>query len=442
MQGFRMNRSFPAQRADSIPRSVSPSRYRMVYRLLILCGLLAFGLEPSHGQEATRLSLAGAAAAEANHQAAATIGYYNLRLGDLALRFTSGTGVAYNDNIHLSSSHPEGDVILTPNLNMAIHLPVTQNNSLDLTVGAGYSIYTTHSDMNQFFINPGSGLFYNIYVGDFVINLHERVSITENGYQNPTVNGGGNNASLNNTVGVGVTWDLNQVVLSAGYDHGNYMSLGSGLRAPDSATDNLFLSAGVHVRPELTVGVEAGGSSVTYSQSGGTAYPDTKQWSVGGFGRWQVSQYINTELHAGYTELLPGNTTSTNLSTAPSGGLYFGFSLSHRVNEWLDYTFSADRSQDLQNYGQPYTTDTVRLTPNWKFIHDYTFSTPFWWTHGTQFYFQANTYDQYGGGLNVGRQITEKLSSSLSYQYIQETSDQAGLNYTVNIISLNFAYRF
>jgi hypothetical protein len=385
--------------------------------------------------------MAGAAAAESQHQAAATIGYYNLRMGDLALRFSSGAGVQYNDNIHLSSTHPEGDVILTPNLNMSIHLPVTQNNSLDLSIGAGYSAYVNNSDMNQFFISPGSGLFYNIYIGDFVINLHERVSVTQNGYQNPTANGGGNNASLNNTVGLAATWDLNQVVLTAGYDHGNYISLGTGLTAPDSSSDNLSLSAGVHVRPELTVGVEAGGSSVTYSQSGGSSNPDTKQWSVGAFGRWQVSQYISTELHAGYSELIP-ESTSTNFNTAASGGLYFGFSWSHRVNQWLDYTFSADRSQDLQNYGQPYTTDSVRWSPNWKFIEDYTFSTPFWWTHGTQFYEQANTYDQYGGGLNVGRQITEKLSSSFSYQYIQESSDQAALNYTVNIISLNFAYRF
>lgn len=431
------------QRADLITRSAFPSQ-RWLDCLTLVFGLLALGLKTSSGQEATRLSMAGAAAAEAQHQAATTIGYYNLRLGDLSLRFSSGAGVQYNDNIHLASSHPEGDVILTPNLNMEIHFPVTQNNSLNLSIGAGYSVYVSHSDMNQFFITPGSGLFYNIFIGDFVINLHERVSVTENGYQNPTANGGGNNASLNNTVGVSVTWDLNQVVLTAGYDHGNYISLGSGLTAPDSASDNLSLSAGVHVRPELTVGVEAGGSSVTYSQSGGTStsYPDTRQWSVGGFGQWQVSQYISTELHAGYSELLPGNNTSTNLSNDTSGGVYFGFSLSHRVNEWLNYSFSADRSQDLQNYGQPYTTDTVRLSPNWNFIRDYTFSTPFWWTHGTQYYFQANTYDQYGGGLNVGRQITQKLSSAFSYLYIQETSDQAGLNYTVNIISLNFTYQF
>lgn len=454
MQVFRKKRGFQAQVAEVIARPAFPCHRWLWLRLLAL-GLLTFAPGKLCGQEATRLSMAGADAAEAQHQAASTIGYYNLRLGDLALRFTAGTGVEYNDNIHLSSTHREGDEIFTPSLDMDIHLPVTEKNSLDVSIGAGYSAYLNNPDMNQFFITPGSGLFYNLYVGDFVINLHERISVTENGYQNPAVNDGGNNAMLQNTVGTSVTWDLNQVVLTAGYDHGNSMSIGTSQGIPDSATDNVFVNAGVHVRPELTVGVEAGGSAVTYSQPGKgvTPTPDTKQWSVGGFTKVQISQYMNVELHAGYSELLPGNTatilnntnninTTNTLNTGSSGGLYFGLSLTHRVNQWLDYSLSADRSQDLQTSGQPYTTETVRFTPNWKFFEKYSLSTPFWWTQGTQYYGQATTYDQYGGGLNVGRQITEKLSSSLTYQYVQETSALASLNYTVNTISLNFDYRF
>lgn len=462
MPFFRKNRGFQAQVAEANAPLAFPC-HRWLWLLMLAFVLSAFAPDKLCGQEATRLSMAGAAAAEAQHQAASTIGYYNLRLGNLALRFTAGAGVQYNDNIHLSNTHREGDEIFTPNLDMAIHLPVTEKNSLDISLGAGYSAYLNNPDMNQFFITPGSGLLYNIYVGDFVINLHERVTVTENGYQNPAVNNGGNNATLQNTVGSSVTWDLNQVVLMAGYDHGNSMSIGASQGIPDSSTENVFINAGFHVRPELTVGLEAGGSSVTYSQPDKkfASTPDTQQWSVGAFGKMQISEYMNAELHAGYSELLPGSTAatfnntntpsgtnsvstgiSTGISTGTSGGLYFGLSLTHRVNQWLDYTLSADRSQDLQTSGQPYTTETVRLSPNWKFFEKYSLSTPFWWTQGTQYYYQANTYDQYGGGLNIGRQITEKLSSTLSYQYIQETSAFASLNYTVNIISLNFAYRF
>jgi outer membrane protein assembly factor BamA len=126
--------------------------------------------------------------------------------------------------------------------------------------------------------------------------------------------------------------------------------------------------------------------------------------------------------------------------------MYFGLSVTHRVNQWLDHSFSADRSENLQSYGQPYTTYNVRWSPNWKVFRKISLSTPVWWQHGKQYYFSTgagdNTYDQFGAGLNLGRQLTQKLSCSLAYQFTQETSNQSDLNYKVNTISLNFTYQF
>jgi len=444
MQGFRINRGNSAQTLAARTRSAIFLRGRLWRLAAAACLLAAPGL--LYAQEALRQSLAGEAAASAQHRAAQSEGYYNLKMGDLTFRFSSGGGIQYNDNIRLSDNHPEGDLLLTPTLNTQIHYPVSQYNSLDISIGAGYTKYLNHSDLDQFHITPGSGLLYNIYVGDFVINLHERVSITQNGYQNAAANGNGNNASLNNTVGTSVTWDLESVVLQSGYDHVNYIAMGSGVNTPDSASDNVYANAGARLRPELMVGVEAGASSVTYKQSvGGTAEPDTRQWSAGLFGSLQVSDYIRTELHGGYTELKP-QSTSTNVSSSSASGMYFGLSVAHRVNRWLDYTFTADRSQNFQSYGQPYTTYNVRWSPNWNVLRKFSLSTPVWWQHGKQFYYYtystANAYDQYGAGLNLGRQLTQKLSSSLAYQFVQETSEQGNLNYTVNTISLNFTYQF
>ena len=442
MQSFRMNGRVQAQEAEERSRHEFRS-----HRWLLMLAVVLFLSMPktTQGQEALRQSLAGESAAKAQKDAAASTGYYNLLLGDTSLRFSSGLGAQYNDNIHLQNHGAQEDFIFTPNLNMQVHRPLTENNSLDVSLGVGYSAYASHSDLDQFYITPGSGLFFNIFIGDFAINLHDRISITENGYQNPAQNGNGNNAALNNAVGTSVTWDLNQVVLTMVYDHVNYVSLNSSSQsAPDSASDNLSLSAGVRIRPEITVGVEGGGSQITYDQSNVNTTPNSRQWSVGAFSRLQISEYLNVQLDAGYSVLLPDN-TSTNLSTTDTSGLYFDLGISHRVTQFLTYTLSAGRSQDLQSYGQPFTTLFVRLSPDWNFIKGYTFSTPLWWLQGTQNFTQANTsntYNQYGCGLNLGRQLTEKLSSTFSYQFIQETSDQADLNYIVNLISLNFSYQF
>jgi hypothetical protein len=75
-------------------------------------------------------------------------------------------------------------------------------------------------------------------------------------------------------------------------------------------------------------------------------------------------------------------------------------------------------------------------------LKNYTISTPLWWEYGTEVYFQSASYDQYGAGINVGRQITKKLSGSISDQFVKETSGQAGLAYTVNIVSLSLSYQF
>ena len=96
----------------------------------------------------------------------------------------------------------------------------------------------------------------------------------------------------------------------------------------------------------------------------------------------------------------------------------------------------------MQYTGQPYDRYTARWQPNWSFLRKYTISTPLWWEHGTEVYYQSASYDQYGAGISIGRQLTQKLSSSLSYQFVKETSGQPGLNYTDNIISLSLTYQF
>jgi hypothetical protein len=397
-------------------------------------------VENLRGQEALRISMAGDLAAEAQKQAESSIGYYNLLLGPLAWQFSSGLGVFYDDNVRAQSQNPKSDCIVRPSVNAQMHWPVTQLNSLNLSVSAGYSTYLQHSDLNQFYVDPGSGLSFNIYVGDVVVNLHDRLSITESAYQNQSANGNTIYASLQNTAGANALWDLNQLVLTLGYDHGNYMALNSSRGQPDAASENFSLNAGLRLAPEFLTGVEAGGGLVHYSGSTIVA-PDAKQWNVGAFCIATISEYLNARLDAGYTMFLP-DTTSANYSSGASSGFYLDLVVTHQVNRFFNYSLSAGRSIDLQYNGQPYDRYTVRCQPNWSFLKNYSISTPLWWEHGTQIYFQSATYDQYGAGISLGRRITAKLSGNLSFQFIQENSNQPRLNYTVHIVGLNLTYQF
>jgi len=406
-----------------------------------------------HAQEALRLSMAGDLAAAAQQQANSSIGFYNLLLGPTAWRFASALDLQYNNNVQLEStgSGDPSDIIIRPSINTTMHWPVTLKNSLDVTLGAGYSDYLQHADLSQFFITPGSGLSFDVYAGDFKINLHDRVSITENTYENAGVSGGNQNLeSLQNTAGASTTWDLNKAVANAGFDHADYVSLSSGSQGqqPDTSSENLFVNSGVRIRPELMLGLEAGGTVITYSQASqanASASPSAVQWSGGAFGSAKISDYMDVRLDGGYTDY-QADSSSTNLVTSDTSGFYLSLSLTHRVNRILSYTLAAGRSTDLSAAGQAQSYYFARLSPSCNLFKNYTFSTPISWQQGTRIYNSkaggVADYQQIELGISVSRVLTKKLSVTLGYQFVEETSNQTGLAYTVNTVDLNFSYQF
>jgi hypothetical protein len=415
---------------------------------LLAAASLLFFAGQAHCQEALRMSLAGNVAAESRRQAASSIGYYNLLLGPVAWRFSTSLAMDYEDNINLQSQNKEGDLIIRPNLNAQMHWPVTLQNSLDASLGVGYSFYVRRSDLDQFYMTPGSGLSFDIYAGNCVINLHDRVSVTQSAYQNPTANGSKSFAQLDNSAGVSATWDMNKLVAQFGYDHATDTSIGSVRQVPDTASDNWFANAGLHLLPQLTAGVEGGLGLISYSQTqSAPTQPDALQWNAGVFAQFQISQYISGKLDAGYTVYTP-SATAAFPNPGSSSGIYFQFSLTHQLNQFISYSLSAGRSTESSVFGQPYTLYFARLQPDWKVFKKYSLSTPLFWQKGNQLASQlygtggSSDYTQYGAGFNIGRALTRKLTASLAYQYVRENSTQSGPTYTVNIVSLNLSYQF
>jgi hypothetical protein len=406
--------------------------------LTAVCALAFFS--KVQGQEALRMSLAGETTQESQRQAAATIGYYNLLTGPVPWRFSSGLAMEYNDNVHNRQNNPEGDFILRPNLDAQARWPVSQNNILNFSLDTGYSAYMQYQDLSRFYINSGN-LFFDISIGDLTINLHDQISITENAYENPTTGGNGNYSLLQNTVGATASWNLDKWVLQGDYDHVNYASLTSSLQRPDGTSDNLLLSAGARFRSKIVAGVEAGGSLINYDQSASSVSPDATQWNAGVYCNAPISDYINARLDLGYTAYSPDATASLTNSSSTSG-FYFQFLISHQVNQFINYSLAAGRSMDLAFYGQPYEYYFVRLQPNWNLFNKYQLSTPFWWRQGTEIYNKSVNFDQFGAGINLSRSLTKKLSGAISYQFVQETSNQSGFNYSVNIMGLNLSYQF
>lgn len=397
-------------------------------------------------QEPVRLSLASADAARARRQAESTLTYDNLRLGPTAWCFDAALGLEANDNIRLESAQPRSDLIFRPQLGADMLWPVSDINSLTFAAGFGYSAYVWHPEFDRFYITPGSELSLDLYTGDFWINLHDRFSINENTYQDPTVVGSADSSQLINAAGLQTTWDLNKLILKLGYDHVNYLWLQGGAATrtgqPSGSSEVFSASAGYTLRPELLAGLEVGGSLFNYTErTMSVPYASATGWNVGGFADARLTHYIHGRLSAGYTVYTP-DVPPFFRQFYEYSGLYARAELEHRVNPWLTSNLAGGRTINFAFYGGTVDMYFLRWQGDWHLLRKITLATLFTFEHGTQLAYNGETFDRYGPGIHIGRQLTEKLHASLAYQYYWRGSDLPSRNYTVNIGTLNLAYRF
>jgi len=163
--------------------------------------------------------------------------YYNVQIGPVYLRFQGEMGIELNDNANFSSTAPDADMAFHPNLNMKAYWQATEENNLALSLGIGYVDYLRERSLSHLNINSDSGVAFNVYSGDFVFNLHDRFSAVDYQTQDPSVSA--SLIRLENTPGVAATWDLNKLVLTAGFDYDAFDSLSGNYQYSDD-TSELF----------------------------------------------------------------------------------------------------------------------------------------------------------------------------------------------------------
>lgn len=397
-------------------------------------------------QESLRTSLAGEEAAAARRKAATSTGYYNLKLGPSAWTFGAALGFEASDNIRLEGLDPKSDFIIRPELSARMVLPVSDFNRLNFAFAGGYSAYVTHSEYSRWFMRPGSELSFDLYVGPIWINFHDRFSILEDNYLDPTVVGSGDYSRLENTVGATAVWDLNKIVLKLGYDHQTYISMaddtGPTTTQPDGSSEVFSFSAGYHIGDGLLAGLEMGGSLINFSQSNTNSYyQDGTEWNVGVFTEATLSEYMTLRASVGYAQFTPSN-DNTLSQLSDFNGLYAHVALQHRISKSISYTLSGGRTLNYTLYGGNLDLTSVRLDITWQFIAKTALSTYFVYEHGKQLYYGPETFDRYGPGINISRAITQKLTARAGYQFYSRDSDLAQRSYDVNIGTLSLNYRF
>src|SRR5437762_12324428 len=287
--------------------SPSPLARRLVLTLLLP---LLFATGMLRAQDAIRPSLAGEAAAEARRQSIDKIPY-NLQIGPIKFRFSATMGVEYNDNINLAedgsavfpsptgpiliTTAPQDDIILRPQFNINALWPITQLNTLKLDIGVGYAFYLDHSNYNTngVLVNPGSQLAFDIFVGDFRINLHDRFSLEQDPIAEAALSNVADYGRFQNTAGVSVLWDLNAAVATLGYDHYNFVSTTSAFDYLDRNAEMVNGSVAFTPNSTMTVGLEGAFVDTYYDQN---ILNDSITYSAGLFLETQISSYVKLRI--------------------------------------------------------------------------------------------------------------------------------------------------
>jgi hypothetical protein len=426
----------------SSPRANFSTRIILATLFTLLCAVSFV-----RAQDAVRPSLAGEASSEARRQDIQRIPY-NLLIGPVRFRLSATMGVEYNDNINLAEVGEQDDFIFRPQVNFDAIWPLTQLNTLRMDIGLGYAWYLDHSEANTngLLINPGSQIAFDIFVGDFRINIHDRPMLQQDPIAQLALSNTIDYGRFENTGGVSVLWDLNKALVTVGYDHYTYVSTTSMFDYLNRNAEIGSATMSFAVASTTSVGVEGNAVFTNYDQN---LLNDSETYSVGGFVETQLSNYLKVRGAAGYQWISFDRGFIQNLLGLPftddgeAANWYANILISHRLNATLKQTLSAGREAQLGINSNYITLNYVRHTASWNIIRNTLLSTEFFFEDAEDSGgFIDEHLQRFGGALTVGYQLTPHVTLGARYQYTQKDSDVFLRDYKQNRVSVDGTYSF
>ena len=398
--------------------------------------------------------------------------YFNLKAGPVYVVLSAGVSTEYTDNINLSNGKTtpmQSELTIYPNLGITaatqVQLqPLSETNTSDLrlTANIGYRDYIFHPELSQkvtdINLAPDSELSFLIHAGHFKIRLHDGFSMQSD----PTTDGSLSNVAVFrrfvNTVGADTLWEVNSKTrVNFGYNHSNLYALSLttlGTTTPqnslttsrlNSSTDAANASVNCQVLSLLNVGFA---SSVQATSFPSAPDQDSTSYSYGPTASLRMTQYSTLSASYGVTQSRMGNVFTGTAPTTGNGGEsttnYCDVTLANQLNTYYSQTLSAGRQVALSLLGSQTEVDYLRYTSTWKVNSHISLNTALFaedtnnlGTIGGSF-----RYRRYGCTLNTSYRLSRKMSTSLSYRYIDKISDDPTLSYKQNTITWNLNYQF
>jgi hypothetical protein len=416
----------------------------------ISCGALSLlsATMSARAQQGLPTALANDAATQARSQQEQQLEDYTYKKGDFRLLVMPAMTLEWNDNVTTTQQGQDDDFIILPTVGLLSSYPLTDRNILQLNVTAGYSEYIKHDSLSSFYLSSGSGLSFDVYIKDILINLHDQFSYMQNSAANPGVANTGTFGTFDNRIGPTVSWNLKKVVLTLGYDHENELSTSGTLSQVDHSTESGYGRVGYQWNSKLTTGVEGTAAYTAYDQ---TVLNDNTSYSIGVYGDWKPDEFLEIQPRVGYT-ITEFQQTSSALRTSDIGSWYADLNLSHKITRSLSYSLDVGHQVSGGVQADADENYYANLGLNWDFIKGNRFVPSLFYRHGNQGAgssllpgvsnpnLVSETYDWYGGSIGFSHAFTKRLDLSLNYQLTERSSTGAQRGYAQNLVTLQITY--
>lgn len=409
---------------------------------LTIAALLSLLCLTSQGQEAVRASIVGEQAAAARKQSRTEgSGNYNLDLDPVKLRFNASLSGEFNDNVNLTSGGRLNDFILRPMTGISAFWQMTEQNALDFTLNFGYEHYFNSSRESRFIVSgaENSGINFDIYTGNFLINLHDRFVLSQDSSSEVTGSGIANIFRFENTAGIAVTWDLMEFVADFKFDHKSYIPLDTIYERLKNSSELGSIGISRVLNPALTAGLQIGAGMTTYPDP---QLSDNRHFSIGPFVNYKPGPSFDVRANFGYT-YYSFDASSFITNATSQTGIYADVGVSQQVTERISHTVNLGQSITSDINSSPIELLFVRYSASLRIVDRWSFNPYFTFESGTETRNIApEDLTRYGLGLTTTHQITEKLSGSLAYHWLSKTSSNPAFDYYQNRLVLNLFYQF
>lgn len=394
----------------------------------------AFGLDGGQGVP-MRPSVSGSLAERelqrltARAERQASLGHYNIKIGPVPFTFGAGVEFHFSDNVNLTRKGKVADLSIVPHLDIYGGIRLSRINTLSIQLGLGYIWNLNRPELDRALTNASvgldsdTGLSFDIEVGNFRINLHERPAIPRQQFDLITQRNPLQYSQFTNVAGLSIFWDVNRR-LSAffQYDHLNVIALKSELDDLDQSSELFSASATYQIHSGLSVGLQGNASMVKYQNS---FLNESTNYDVGATLASRITRSMFLQMIVGYQVGRFGSGGEVG-DKSNVDNWHFRASINHQINKLVSHSLSVGHESQIGTASNSAIVDYIRHQCYFTFSKDVGVSTSVSFDSASEsggaF---AQDFKLYQLGIFGYWKLARKLSLSLGYSITKRDASSA-----------------